>query len=194
MAIHLNKIYTKNGDDGKTALVGGNRISKGAVKIEAYGSVDELNSHLGMIRSVAIANKDLPQDVVDNILSVYPKIQNELFDVGAILATPEGETYEGLPEIKDEQIGYLEDQIDEYQKILEPLKSFVLPGGHMITAHAHIARTVCRRVERELVRLKEIEAVDKNLVIYINRLSDYLFVFARWISKKTDTPEFLWQH
>ena len=189
MAIRLNKIYTKSGDDGKTALVGGQRISKGDLKIEAYGSVDELNSFVGLVRACAASSPE----VVEETEAVFKVIQNDLFDIGSILATPAGETFEGMCLVRDESIEFLEKRMDFYQESLESLKSFVLPGGGMLGAYAHVARTVCRRVERILVRLAQKEEVSENILIYINRLSDYLFVYARWVSQKTGQSETLWE-
>ena len=189
MAIRLNKIYTKSGDDGKTALVGGQRISKGDLKIEAYGSVDELNSFVGLIRACAAG---FPE-IVDETEAVFKKIQNALFDIGSILATPAGESFEGMSQVGSESIEFLEKRMDHYQTSLESLKSFVLPGGGMLGAYGHVARTVCRRVERILVRLAQREAVPENIMVYMNRLSDFLFVYARWVSKKTGQVENLWE-
>lgn len=193
MAIRLNKIYTRSGDDGKTALVGGQRVSKGDLKIEAYGSVDELNSFVGLICACAQGYAKSVPEAAKETEAVFKKIQNELFDIGSILATPAGESFSGMSEVSSESIEFLERRMDDYQQSLESLNSFVLPGGGLPGAYAHVARTVCRRVERILVRLMEIEPVSENIMKYINRLSDFLFVYARWISKKCGQAETLWE-
>jgi len=190
--VNLNKIYTKTGDDGETALVGGQRVSKGDIKIEAYGTVDELNAYLGCIRSeVAAALQDT--EIAGETFAVFLQIQNILFNIGAILASPVDQPYEGRPQVSDEQIRILEEKMDAYQEILAPLTSFVLPGSGRLNSMAHVARTVCRRSERILVRLAEQEAVDENVLKYINRLSDFLFVYARWVSKHLNEEEPLWE-
>jgi len=190
--VNLNKIYTKTGDDGKTALVGGQRVSKGDIKIEAYGTVDELNAYLGYIRSeVAAALQDT--EIAGETFAVFLQIQNILFNIGAILASPADKPYEGRPKVSDEQIRILEEKMDAYQEILAPLNSFVLPGSGRLNSMAHIARTVCRRSERILIRLAEQETVDENVFKYINRLSDFLFVYARWVSKHLNEEEPLWE-
>jgi cob(I)alamin adenosyltransferase len=190
--VNLNKIYTKTGDDGKTALVGGQRVSKGDVKIEAYGTVDELNAHLGFIRSEASGSLT-ENEIALETRDVFLQIQNILFNIGAILASPVDQPYEGRPQVSDEQIQFLEERMDAYQEILAPLTSFVLPGSGRLNSMAHVARTVCRRVERILVRLAEQEAVDENVLKYLNRLSDFLFVYARWVSKHLNEEEPLWE-
>ena len=193
MAIRLNKIYTRSGDDGKTALVGGRRVSKGDLKIEAYGSVDELNCFIGLIRAGAGQLAGGTPNVAEETESVFKKIQNELFDIGSILATPAGESFSGMAQINAGHIEFLEKRMDGYQKSLGDLDSFVLPGGGMLSSYAHVARAVCRRVERILVRLVETEPVSEKLMGYINRLSDFLFVYARWVSHKCGEPERLWE-
>ena len=193
MAIRLNKITTRTGDDGSTALVGGRRVSKGDLKIEAYGSVDELNSFLGLMRACADGAAQEYPAVNEQTQAVFKPIQNDLFHIGSILATPAGETFEGMSEITAQQIEYLEKHLGHFQKDLEELTSFVLPGGGLVSSYAHVARTVCRRVERILVRLAEVEAVAPEIVVYLNRLSDLLFNFARWAAKQCGRPETLWE-
>ena len=193
MAVRLNKIYTRRGDDGTTGLVGGERVSKGSLQLEAYGTVDELNSFLGLIRSRALTLHENVKEVSMETKEVFSILQNELFDIGSILATPDGKQFEGMAQVTAKQVRYLEERMDHYQEVLEPLESFVLPGSGVLNSHAHVARTVCRRLERILVRLNDQSPVDELLMAYVNRLSDYLFVYSRWVSKKCGEEEFLWR-
>lgn len=193
MSIRLSKIYTRGGDKGTTALVGGARVSKGCSRLETYGSVDELNAQIGVVRTYALAVKNESEEVYCESKELFSVIQNRLFDVGSILATPPDSPYEGMPQIDPEDIQYLESKIDFYNESLEVLNSFTLPGGGLCNAHAHVARTVCRRVERILVRYKEEEQVAEKVISYINRLSDLLYVYSRWVSLKLHEDEFLWE-
>lgn len=177
------KIYTKAGDTGQTSLIGGTKVSKGHLKIESYGTVDELNSFIGIIKD-SFSEKD-----TDVLLE---KTQNNLFNIGAQLATVAGTTNSFVPTIKEADIGALEQAIDKMDESLMPLKNFILPGGHIANAYAHVARCVCRRAERCVVRLMEEEAVDPLIIKYLNRLSDYLFGLARFISFKTSSKELEW--
>ena len=188
--VHLGKIYTKTGDAGTTGLVEGGRIDKTALRLEAYGTTDELNAVIGLIRTCG-AESD-KKDLVEDVETVLRRIQNDLFDVGSLLATPPGAEWDGMCELRDEQVVFLEEQMDRYQEILEPLSSFTLPGGSLVNAHAHLARTVCRRAERILWRLHAEEPVSEVILRYINRLSDYLFVFSRWAAAKESASEYLW--
>lgn len=188
--VKLSKIYTKTGDTGTTALVGGQRVAKSSLRLEAYGSIDELNSFVGVVRTCAAASDD--REIADEAGTTLRRIQNDLFDIGSLLATAPGSKWDGMREMKPEHITYLEEAMDRYQDILEVLPSFVLPGGGMLNAHAHVARTVCRRCERLLWRLKEEEPVDEVIVKYVNRLSDYLFVLSRWVAVKAGEEEYLW--
>lgn len=173
--VKLNKIYTRTGDDGSTGLVDGSRLSKSHLRVRAYGDVDETNAVIGLVR-LHLENRKL-----DDMLS---RIQNDLFDLGADLATPlpeEGEKdSEYALRIVESQTTRLEQELDALNADLEPLKSFVLPGGHPPAAYLHQARTVCRRAERVCVSLAENEAVNPDAIRYLNRLSDFLFVAARW--------------
>jgi len=193
MAVLLNRIYTKTGDQGFTRLVGGVKISKTSLRLEGYGTVDELNSFIGLIRTHALYLSEEFSDVAQNTKENFRLIQNELFDIGSIMATPHGSKFDGRHQIKPDQVSRLEKQIDEYQTILENLKSFTLPGGGKLNAYAHVARTVCRRLERLLWRLNEEEPLDENIMKYVNRLSDYLFVYSRWVAKQLKEDEFLWE-
>ncbi len=179
------KIYTKTGDDGTTGLVGGSRVKKYNIRLETYGLVDELNALIGMIRA-----HNLPQDT-DKILI---EIQNKLFNIGSVLASDEkGQTYTKDLLIKESDIALLENTIDEYQKVLPKLQQFILPAGDFAMASCHLARTVCRRTERKIVKFAEQEEVDKGIIQYINRLSDFLFVLARKLGKDRNIKETFWQ-
>lgn len=173
--VKLNKIYTRTGDDGSTGLVDGSRLSKSALRVRAYGDVDETNAVIGLVR-LHLENRPL-----DDMLS---RIQNDLFDLGADLATPLPKKGEADSEyalrIVESQTTRLEKELDNLNEDLEPLKSFVLPGGTPPAAYLHQARTVCRRAERVCVALAEVDDVNPHAIQYLNRLSDYLFVAARW--------------
>ena len=184
------KIYTKTGDDGTTALFGGTRVSKHHIRINSYGTVDELNSWVGMLRDRGLDEHDA---------EVLLKIQNHLFTMGAMLATdPEkaklksGKDRLNIPLIREEDIQFLEGEIDQMNKSLPPMTHFILPGGHPIVSTCHIARTVCRRAERMTSLLHEVEPVEEHILSYINRLSDYLFVLARKLSAQLNVDEVKW--
>ncbi len=184
------KIYTKTGDKGSTALFGGTRVPKYHLRIESYGTVDELNSHIGLIRD---QNIDTP---IKNALN---KIQVELFTLGAMLATPpEKETLKNgkerlnIPKIDKDSIQFLENEIDLMNEKLPQMTHFILPGGHQTVSFCHIARCVCRRAERLSVALNDQESVSPNILMYLNRLSDYLFVLARKLSKDLSAREIKW--
>lgn len=181
----LNKIYTKTGDGGETALADGSRVAKHAPRVGAYGTVDELNSHLGVARLHAVG---------DEALSIT-RIQNDLFDLGADLARPEMEKDHeaGYPVLRivPEQIARLETEIDAMIARLEPLRSFILPGGAALAAHLHVARTVARRAEREAVELAAVESVNEHAIKYLNRLSDWFFCAAR-IANDEGRADVLW--
>lgn len=176
------KIYTKSGDKGETSLVYGKRVSKDSPRVEAYGTCDEANSVLGAALSM------LPQaDEWAELREVFHLIQTKLFHIGAELATPEGKKV-GWP-IQEEDVLFLEQQIDKLDETLPPLTTFVLPGGHPAAASLHVARTVVRRAERSSVRILETEQVNPIALKYLNRLSDYLFVAARYVNKNTGNTE-----
>ena len=192
MAIRITRVYTRMGDKGETALVGGKRVPKDSPRIEAYGTIDELNSIVGLVR--AFNDEKLNVSDAYRFLDVaLRQIQDELFDLGSELATPQDAVYEGMYRIGEREVKKLEQLIDECQKELEPLKSFVLPGGGKIGAYLHQCRTVCRRAEREILRLSRVEELSEWPVKYVNRLSDLFFVLSRWISKQTGETEYLWQ-
>lgn len=179
----MPKIYTKTGDKGLTSLVGGSRLSKGHLKIEAYGTVDELNAWLGVL-------SDLPENKARRTL--LKEIQDRLFTIGADLASEPQQTRKKLPQLFESDISLLEKTMDEYTEIIPPLRSFVLPGGHLSVSYAHVARTVARRAERQVIRLSEIEEVNPLIIVYLNRLSDFLFVLSRKITQETGSEEISW--
>jgi len=180
------KIYTKTGDLGKTSLIGGTRVPKSHLRIESYGTIDELNSFLGFLYD------QLTDERSKNTLR---EIQDRLFTIGSSLACdPEKEPKMKLPDLKEEDVQMLEKEIDEMNKVLKPMKSFILPGGSVPVSSAHIARCVCRRAERICVNMLEHEMfVDPLIVKYLNRLSDHLFVLARYIAHLTGVSEIEWK-
>jgi len=177
------KIYTRKGDKGETALFGGKRVSKDALRIDAYGSVDELNSVLGVVRSLK------PQKELEDVLG---QLQDELFILGADLATPRTARMKNTPRIEASATKRLEKQIDRWEEQLAPLRLFILPGGSAVAAQLHVARVVCRRAERLVVRLGKKENIGEEPVRYLNRLSDLLFVMARYANKLEGVRETEW--
>lgn len=184
------KIYTKTGDKGTTALFGGTRVSKRHIRIDSYGTVDELNSWMGLIRD---------QEIDDNSKKIIALVQDKLFTVGAILATdPEkmilknGKERLNIPKIAEEDIVLLEKEIDHMNEALPPMTHFILPGGHTTVSYCHVTRTVCRRAERLATLLYENEPFDEKVLSYLNRLSDYLFVLARKLAKDVQAEEIKW--
>jgi cob(I)alamin adenosyltransferase len=178
------KIYTKSGDKGDTSLFGGQRVPKDALRIEAYGTVDELNSVLGIVRADGV-EKDL-----DEILGT---LQGHLFVLGADLATPRSLERKSLKRIGRKEAQFIEATIDVLEKKLKPLKSFILPGGSPVAARLHFARTVCRRAERVVVRLSRNEDIGEDCMIFLNRLSDLLFVLARFANHSANVSEVKWK-
>lgn len=184
------KVYTKTGDKGTTALFGGTRVPKHHIRIDSYGTVDELNSHIGLIRD---------QEINPHYQNVLMDIQDLLFTVGAVLATDpdkailkNGKERLNIPKISDDNIAALEREMDTMDAALPPMTHFVLPGGHQTVSFCHIARCVCRRAERLASALYEIEPFDENTLKYLNRLSDYLFVLARKLSHDLQANEIKW--
>ncbi|HBP86546.1 MAG: cob(I)yrinic acid a,c-diamide adenosyltransferase [Nitrospira sp.] len=190
--MRISKVYTRTGDAGKTRLAGGQEVWKDSVRVDAYGTVDELNSVLGLAR-VSNERTGTNAEVSERLGSILKWTQNKLFDLGGILATAPGESFPNMPTVTPEDVAHLEHLIDECQQDLTPLKEFILPGGGQLAALLHVARTVCRRAERLCVTLSKEESIAKELVIFLNRLSDALFVFARWVAKKQGEGEFLWE-
>lgn len=187
----INRVYTKRGDAGETSLAGGQRIQKDATRIEAYGTIDELNSFVGLTRTTI--EKLLPKHpglaALDSILL---RVQNELFNAGSILATLPEDVHPRQARITEAQTAQLEREIDAMNEELEPLRSFVLPGGSRLNAEMHICRTICRRAERLCTTLAREEPIDLEIVRYLNRLSDAFFVWSRWGAQQLGTPEILW--
>lgn len=192
MAIRLSRIYTRTGDKGTTALVGGKRVPKESGRLEAYGTIDELNSIVGIVRTYLPDYRERLGDDFGWYSEMLRRIQNELFDVGSELATPPGAEYPEMHTMGEGEVKQLESEMDRMEQALEPLNSFTLPGGGVLNAFLHQARTVCRRAERVCWALKREEAIGDQLIVYVNRLSDHLFVQSRWIAKRLGEPEFLW--
>ena len=190
--VRITKVYTRTGDKGETALVGGKRVPKDSPRIDAYGTIDELNSIVGLARVFNEESLDAG-DAHQFLNGVLCQIQDELFDLGSELATPPEFFQEGMYRVSQNEIERIEKLIDRCQKDLEPLKSFILPGGGRIGAYLHQCRTVCRRAEREILRLSRSEDINDCALKYVNRLSDLFFVLSRWIAKQTGEPEYLWQ-
>ena len=185
------KIYTKTGDAGTTALLGGKRVKKNNLRIETYGTIDELNCYIGLLKD--------QEGITDNDTNSLLKIQNELFIIGAMLATPlekqhlkKGADRLNIPKINNDSVLFLEDEIDKMDEKLPQMTHFILPGGHQTVSFCHIARCVCRRAERLSVKLNDTEKVSSEILIYLNRLSDYLFILARTLSKDLLVNEIKW--
>lgn len=186
--IALNRIYTRRGDEGETSLVGGQRVGKDALRIECYGTVDELNSWLGLARVSA-----LEQTGLEMLSSILLRVQHELFNLGSILATLPADVHPKQPRVTEAEVVQLEREIDLMNEELPALRSFVLPGGSRLNAELHGARTVCRRAERIAVALMRHEPGTGEGVKYLNRLSDALFVWSRWANHRLGLDEVLWE-
>ena len=178
------KIYTKTGDKGQTSLVGGTRVSKTELRIEAYGTVDELNSYVGLVRDQAV-NIDRKE--------LLKEIQDRLFTIGSILASEPEQTKKRIPDLHESDIELLEKAMDEMDTYLEPMRFFILPGGNQAISFGHVARTVCRRAERVVLRLSLESEVNELVIRYLNRLSDYLFVLCRMMAKDLNIEENAWK-
>ena len=178
-------IYTKNGDKGETSLLTGTKVPKFHSRVEAYGTVDELNAYIGLLRSSEYIDSEAKKTLI--------YIQNQLFSIGSHLAMDKTNSNIKLPEISQENVHYLENEIDKMNTELPPLNSFILPGGNNIVSYAHVARTTCRRAERVITKLAYNAHVEELFIIYLNRLSDYLFVLARKLAKDTNAEEIAWQ-
>jgi cob(I)alamin adenosyltransferase len=192
MAIRITRVYTRRGDKGETDLVGGQRAAKDGRRIEAYGAVDELNAALGVARAVnaAEARRGKAGRELDTILR---RLQNELFDLGGELATPAATFQAGMFRVGAAEVTALETLLDRCQQDLQPLRSFVLPGGGRVSAFLHVARTICRRAERDVLRLMREEDIGEWPLAYLNRLSDLFFVLSRWIGHHRGEAEYLWE-
>jgi cob(I)alamin adenosyltransferase len=189
--VRLNKIYTRTGDDGSTGLVDGTRVAKNDPRVVAYGTVDELCTHLGMCRSLLSADElgvTVEGQALDGLLE---QVQQQLFDLGSLLAAPYPCDFK-LPPITDVHVSALERALDAHNENLEALTSFVLPGGHLVAAQIHLARVVCRRAERLCVGLDGVDVPEQRILQYLNRLSDLCFVLARWVNHSAGVPEPLW--
>ncbi len=188
----LNRIYTKRGDAGETSLVGGQRVPKDTLRIECYGTVDELNSFLGLaaVSCRELVDRNLRLGLLGESLL---RVQHELFNLGSILATLPADVHPKQPRVTAAEIAQLEREIDTANEQLAALRSFVLPGGSRLNAELHVCRTVCRRAERLAVALAREEEVPVEAIQYLNRLSDALFVWSRWASHLLGSPEVLWQ-
>lgn len=178
------KVYTKTGDKGETSLIGGTRLPKHHIRIEAYGTVDELNSFVGLLRD---------QSIDEHTGDVLIEIQDRLFTIGSLLAADPKKNKMKLPEVKEEDILFLEKEIDKMDEVLPEMKHFVLPGGHTTVSYCHIARCVCRRAERATLKLAENEKVDAIIYKYLNRLSDYFFVLSRKLAQDLKASEIPWK-
>ena len=180
------KIYTKTGDKGKTSLIGGTKVPKSHLRIEAYGTIDELNSFIGLVN-------DYHSD--SNTTTVLKEIQDRLFTIGSSLACdPDKEPKLKIPDLKSSDVEFLEKEIDSMNEVLPEMKSFILPGGHVAVSTAHVARCVCRRAERICVAMKQAQLfIDPLIIKYLNRLSDYLFVLSRFIGYKLGVAEVTWK-
>ncbi len=190
--IALNRIYTKRGDAGETSLAGGQRVSKDSARIEAYGTIDELNAFVGL--AVVSCEETIARDArVGTLLAILRRVQHELFNLGSILATLPEDVHPKQARITQAEVSQLETEIDAMNESLPALRSFVLPGGTRINAELHVTRTVCRRAERLLISLARTEPVPPETIQYLNRLSDAMFVWSRWVNVVIGAPEILWQ-
>lgn len=178
------KIYTKTGDKGQTSLIGGTRVPKHHIRIETYGTVDELNSYIGLIRD---------QNIDEHSKTILIEIQDRLFTIGSSLASDPEKSKMKIPDLKEEDVALLEKEMDAMDKLLPEMRSFVLPGGHTTVSYCHITRCVCRRAERLAIHLSEEGFVADLVIKYLNRLSDYLFVLSRKLSQDLNVKEIPWK-
>ena len=190
--IALNRIYTKRGDTGETSLAGGQRVAKDSARIEAYGTVDELNAFTGL---AVVSCEEMTQrnPRLGHLLPILRRVQHELFNLGSILATLPQDVHPKQARITPAEVSQLEREIDSMNESLPALRSFVLPGGTRLNAELHVIRTICRRAERLLISLSRVEDVPAEAIQYLNRLSDAMFVWSRWVNHSTGAPEVLWQ-
>lgn len=186
--VRINRVYTKGGDKGQTSLIGGERVSKAAPRVECYGAVDELNAALGLVRTALGGSA-----AAGTLLPMISRIQNELFNLGAELATPDPDRRARSPRIEARHVTALEEEIDALNEDLPELRSFVLPGGGWTSSYLHLARTICRRAERLVVAVGDGEDLGEHALVYLNRLSDALFVFGRWAAMVEGGTEPLWE-
>jgi cob(I)alamin adenosyltransferase len=189
----INRVYTKRGDTGETSLVGGQRVPKDQLRIESYGTVDELNAFIGLARQTTEELVAAAHPALSPLAEILKRVQHELFNLGSILATLPADVHPQQPRVTDVEITRLENEIDKMNEDLPALRSFVLPGGCRLNAELHVCRTVCRRAERICVTLARQEPSDPAMVRYLNRLSDALFVWSRWASHTLGIAETLWE-
>lgn len=178
------KIYTKTGDKGQTSLVGGTRISKASLRIETYGTVDELNAYIGLVRDQAV--NEFRRELLK-------EIQDRLFTIGSVLASEIDQTKKQIPDLHESDIQLLESEMDKIDAVVPPLRAFILPGGHQSVSFCHVARTVCRRAERLAIALNEEEPVEELVIKYLNRLSDFLFMLSRSMTHELGSEEVTWK-
>ena len=188
--IRINKVYTRTGDAGKTRLVGGTECYKDDMRVEVYGTVDELIASIGVCIELL---KETNNNNFDSLVKILLSVQNQLFDLGTQIASPCSSKKEKLPHLSENVVSRLESEIDDVNTLLSDLTSFVLPGGSIVNAYFHIARTICRRAERKLVTLSKKEKIDLINLKYLNRLSDALFVWSRWVNIEIGATENLWK-
>jgi len=188
----LNRIYTKGGDSGETSLAGGQRVRKDSLRIECYGTIDELNSFTGL---ACVSAKELTpaHPALAQLAEILERVQHELFNLGSVLATLPADLHPKQPRVTEAEVKQLERDLDALNADLPALRSFVLPGGSRLNAELHICRTICRRAERVLVALSHTEGVDAIAIQYLNRLSDAFFVWSRWTNRQLGAEEVLWQ-
>ena len=188
----LNRIYTRLGDEGTTSLAGGQRVAKDDLRIEAYGTVDELNAYIG-VACASLEDLRETEPRLGELASILHRVQHELFNLGSILATLAGDVHPKQPRVRFGEVRQLEAEIDRMNADLPALRSFVLPGGSRLNAELHVSRTVCRRAERTLVALSRREEIPEESLQYLNRLSDALFVWSRWVMSVLGVEEVLWE-
>ena len=188
----LNRVYTRSGDAGETGLANGRRISKDAPRIEAYGTVDELNAYVGMAY-VSVQELASAAPLLARLVNILGRVQHELFNLGSLLATDPGEVHPRQARVTEADVRQIESEIDDANGELEKLPSFVLPGGCRLNAELHVCRTICRRAERMAVTLTRTEEVPEEALRYLNRLSDAFFVWSRWVCRVLGVPEVLWE-
>jgi len=191
--VRITRVYTKTGDKGTTSLADGSRVSKADLRLETYGTIDELNSVVGLCRSTLEGSEGLRAESRTSLDTWLECIQNDLFNLGGDLATPIASRWENMIVVGEAEISRLEQMIDEMQIALPPLREFVLPGGTRLNAELHLARTVCRRAERFAVQLQEHAEINAQAVPFLNRLSDFFFVASRWVQHEVGKPEVTWK-
>lgn len=189
--IALNRIYTRTGDRGETSLVGGQRVGKDELRIDCYGTIDELNAFVGMA-CFSAEELAMREARMGDFATILKRVQHELFNLGSIIATRPEDVHPKQPRVTDADVKQLETEIDSANAVLAPLRSFVLPGGSRLNSELHACRTICRRAERLMVALSRKEEVPSESIHYLNRLSDALFVWSRWVNHILNAPEVLW--